>query len=341
LKKINPNLKRQKVKKEPIVRREPRGKVEVAKATPTTKQPKYSQKDTRKKICLIQTGSWGDNINSTLMFGPIKNHFDDCVLDVHTSTYYVSAFANNPLINNLVTYKADTKQSALHLTLTIPPQISQSGYDLVLAPHPMYNPDKWNSVKHPKFGDNLIYAWVRALEEHKIPYTLPLETSLRLSQPEISRVVKFREKVKDFDRSRNILMEVHGESGQTFWDHTWTIVAGKYLLKHKYTNLFISRRHNSGDIQELSQSAPGRVYFVGDLSIRECAELFNHCDAFFSVSSGLSNACNTNWCKNDIKWVETINSPAVTSAPIRKEGKVFWTHNDKKEFLKMLGEEGL
>jgi len=275
------------------------------------------------------------------MFGPIKNRFNDCIIDVHTSTLYESAFTNNPLIDHIVTYSADRKQDALHLTMTIPPKIVSAGYDMVFAPHPMYNGDKWKSILHPDLGDNLIFAWVRALEDAKIPYELPLETILRLTSHEINNVVKFKTKIKTFNKFRNILMEVHGESGQTFWDHTWTVAVGKYLLENEETNLFISRKNTSGDVQELAALAPGRVFFVGTLSIRECAELFNHCDAFFSVSSGLSNACNTNWCKNDIKWIETINSQAVSSAPIRKEGKVFWTHNDKKKFFHMLKDEGL
>lgn len=275
------------------------------------------------------------------MFGPIKDHFSGCVLDVHTSTFYESAFTNNPLIDNIVTYGAHRKQDALHLTLEIRNKLGGAGYDLIFAPHPMYNGDMWQSKIHPELGKNLIYAWVRALEEADIPYELPLETTMRLTSHEINNATKFRRKVKSFNQSRNILMEIHGESGQTFWDHNWTLMVGKYLLKDEKTNLFISRKHSSGEIQELVKFAPGRVFFAGSLSIRECAELFNHCDAFFSVSSGLSNACNTNWCKNDIKWIETVNSPTVTSAPIRKEGKVFWMHDDKKKFLEMLEDEGL
>lgn len=325
-----------------MVRDKPRGAVEPEKpAEATTIQPTYTAEENRTKICLIQTGCWGDNINSTLMFKPIHDHFDNCVLDVHTSINYASAFENNPYINKLVKYKADTKQEALHLTLTIPKQIANSGYDKILAPHPMFNPDKWTSIKNPSLDTNIICAWIRALEENGIEYDLPLETVLQLTGVEVSKVKKFMNGIKSFAKFRNILMEVHGESGQTFWDHTWTIKVGKYLLDNKTTNLFISRKFNGGDVADLSSHAPGRVFFVGDLSIRECAELFNHCDAFFSVSSGLSNACNTNWCKNDIKWIETVNSKTATSAPIRKEGKVFWHQSDQGKFIEMLKNEGL
>jgi hypothetical protein len=176
------------------------------------------------------------------------------------------------------------------------------------------------------------------LEDADIPYTLPLESSLRLLPQEVEKVAQF---LRGIDRSRrNILMEVQGESGQTFWDGTWTVEVGKYLLDGR-TNLFLSRRHMDHDFQQLASHAPGCVHFVGGLSIRECAELFNHCDVFFSVSSGLSNACNTNWCKKDGKWIETINSPTVSSAPIRSQGKVFWHDNNLGAFLRMLKKHGI
>lgn len=300
------------------------------------KLPNYTTEEKRTKIALVQTGSWGDNINSTLMFQPLKTHFPDCIIDVYTSSYYANAFYNNPLINHVIKHVATDKQSALHLTTTIPPTIEKRGYDHIFAPHPMFNPSNWTSIKHPELGTNLICAWIRALEHANIPYKLPLETLLRLTKAEIRRVAAFCKKIKNMKRMRNILMEVHGESGQTFWDHHWTIDIGKYLLSKENTNLFISRRHNSDDVKELRKIAPDRVFFVGDLNLRECAELFNRCQIFFSVSSGLSNACNTNWCKKDITWIETTNSESATSAPIRKEGKIFWYKNDRKIFLEML-----
>ena len=305
------------------------------------KLPAYTTEEKRPKIALVQTGCWGDNVNSTLMLQPIVDNYKNCIIDVHTSTHYASAFYNNPLINKTVKYMATEKNTALHLTLTIPDQIKNVGYDHILTPHPMFNPGCWSSNEHPELKENLIYAWVHALEKIGIECPMPPQSILKLTNEEINRVSNFCKKIKRFKESRNILMECHGESGQTFWDHNWTVEVGIYLLQDKNTNLFISRRHTSSDIDRLQQEAPGRVYFVGDLSIRECAELFNRCQIFFSVSSGLSNACNTNWCKNDIKWIETVNSHVVTSAPIRKEGKVFWFENNLTKFKTMLSENGI
>jgi hypothetical protein len=50
----------------------------------------------------------------------------------------------------------------------------------------------------------------------------------------------------------------------------------------------------------------------------------------------LSNACNTNWGRKDVTWIETTNSPAATSAPIRREDKIFWHENNIDSFINML-----
>tara|TARA_R110000751_G_C13762130_1_gene479322 strand:+ start:863 stop:1909 length:1047 start_codon:yes stop_codon:yes gene_type:complete len=287
----------------------------------------------KQRIALIQTGSWGDCINSTLMFKPLKEKFANSTIDVYTSTYHSSAFHNNPFIDNIIKFNANRKETALHLMTLIPNKIMKYGYDMLYNPHPMINPGRWSSEKHPELGENLIYSWVRSLEDQNIKVDLPLETIMELTKEEIKRVDDFCSPV-NMD-CRNIIMEIHGESGQTFWDHRWTQKVGEYLLDHN-TNLFISRKHTGDDIANLKDIARNRIIFAGDLSIRECAELFNRCDIFFSISSGLSNACNTNWCKKDIVWVEAVNSLACSSSPIRSKGKIFWHENDVDKFINML-----
>lgn len=309
----------------------PKGRVPVS-------IPRY-EKDGRVKIALIQTGSWGDNINSTLMFKPLKEHFKDCIIDVHTSTFYESAFTNNRFINRIVAHPANAKNEALHLTLTIPDMIKGSGYDIIFTPHPMFNPENWTSLKNPQLGTNLICSWVRALEHAGVPYSLPFETILDLTQEE-------KQKVSDYvtganRRSKCYLMEVYGESGQSFWSPEWTMKVSRHLLSNIDTTLFISRGFDSNDIQELRKSYPGRVHFVGHLSIRECAGLFNYCHAFFSVSSGLSNACNTSMCRKDTMWFEVTNSDAACSSVIRSEGKHFWHVNDVDAYIAFLRSKGL
>jgi len=297
-------------------------------------------------IAFVQLGSWGDNINSTLMFRPIKNAFPDSNLEVHTTDLYASAFANNPLISRLVTYPANSKSECFNLYNTVPQQVRQHRFDKVFVPAPILHQDL-TSRKHPEFGHNIICTLMRVLEDEGIDYDFPVKTILRLTHDEVSGVDTWlaanNVQLKD---CRNILMEVHGESGQTFWDKHWTLAVGRHLLRNRRVNLFISRRDKTQEILQLEREF--RPHFngfgarwVGGLTIRQCAELYNRCDTFMSVSSGLSNACNTDYCRTDLKWIETVNSSSVTSAPVRSDGKTFWYDNNLDQFLRMLVEHGL
>jgi len=295
------------------------------------KIPKY-QKDDIKKIAILQGGAWGDNINSTLMLKPIKEHFKNSILDIHTSNLYGNAFDNNPFVDHIIKHNVNSKNDAINLALSVPKLIADSNYDIISAPHPMYNPDKWTSIKHPEWGTNLILAWVRALEDMGVPCD-NLETTLKLTDTEISNAKRLLNSIQN--DNKNILMEIHGESGQTQWSPEWTKRVGEYLCDNSF-NLLISHKDKRGDIEYLKNKFGKQVYWVGGLSIRECAEIFNNCHAFFSVSSGLSNACNTSWCKNDIKWIETVNSKTCSSSVIREHGKVFNHESNLDSFINML-----
>lgn len=303
----------------------------VRKIDSPTPIPKYAADGQTKKIAIVQGGAWGDNINSTLMLKPIKSHFEHCIIDIHTSMLYASAFHNNPYVNKVVVHVASNKNDSINLALSVPPLLKDSNYDLILAPHPVFNPDKWSCINHPEWGENLIFAWVRALENLEIPYGNSLETVLQLTNEEETHA---RNKIAPFinGAKKTNIMEIHGESGQTFWNHDWTQRVAKKLASLDQI-VFISHNGLTDQIRQLQSQHPSNILYVGDLSIRECAYVFNHCDRFFSVSSGLSNACNTNYCKKSITWIETVNSLTCSSAAIRKENKIFWHDNNIDRFL--------
>lgn len=295
--------------------------------------PKYESDDTT-KIAIVQGGAWGDNINSTLMLKPLKSHFPNSIIDIHTSTNYSSAYYNNQYINKLIQYPCQDKNSAINLAISVPPLLINSNYNIVCAPHPMFNPDSWSSITHPQWGENLIFSWVRALEVLGVSYGDTLETILTLTDDEKSKATN---KIRQFENDTRLknLIEIHGESGQTFWNHNWT---ENVVRKLASTNqiVFISHGGLTDQIINLQSSYPSNILYVGDLSIRECAHVFNYCDRFISVSSGLSNACNTNHCKKDIQWLEVVNSMTCSSAAIRKDNKTFWHDNDLDKFIRYL-----
>lgn len=291
------------------------------------------------KIAIIQPGCFGDNVNSTLMLKPLRERYHSATIDVHTTTLYSQPFKGINLIDQVIEYPASEKNEALHYVHVIPDRIKNAGYDLVLNPHPMINPDKWTSTTRPELGTNLINAWVRCLEDNGVRVPQQLETLMEHSDDELRTASEFF-KQRGIKEGRNILMEIGHESGQSFWNNDWTIRVGSYLLDGK-TSIFLSRKHDGADIAQLRKKNRAHVHFVGDLPVRVCAALYNHCSHFFCVSSGLTNACNTSGRRTDVQWVEVINSPTVSSSPIRSENKTFWYENDIGSFITMLKSRGI
>lgn len=290
------------------------------------------------RIAIVQPGCFGDNVNSTLMLKPLRDHFN-AQIDIHTSVLYRSAFDNNPFIDRIFDYPSTGKNDALNLVNVLPNKLVNAGYNLVLNPHPMINGEKWTSLTKPELGTNLMLAWVRCLEDLGVKVPDNLQTTLMLRPEEIAKAEAFWHNCPTNGR-RNILMEVAHESGQSFWNPEWTINVGKYLLNGN-TNIFISRKHDGHETQELRTNAKGCVVAnLHELSVRECTHIFNKCDTFICVSSGLTNACNTSGCKTTGNWFEVINSEVVASAPIRRENKHFWYDKNLAGFINYLKENG-
>ncbi len=294
--------------------------------------PKESDKFS---VAIIQPGCWGDNINSTLMLKPIKAKYPDSHIDIFTTNPYASAFLNNPYVDHIISVDSKGKNECLNFMFTYDELLLHSHYDLKLNGSPLHNPGGW-ACKYNELGENLILSWANTLDRNHIDYELPFETILQLTQAETDRANSFFDSHTSSHSGPFVLMEIEGESGQSFWNHGWTEPVCDYLIQQHSATVFISRRMRTGEIVSLQQRHNAKVVFAGDLSIRECAQLFNRCNAFFSVSSGLSNACNTNWCNKSTTWVEVTNSKACSSAPIRCDGKIFWHQNDLNAFLEQV-----
>lgn len=283
------------------------------------------------KIAIVQPGCFGDNINSTLMLEPLKRHYEGCTIDVFTSTKYASAFVNNKFIDKVHQTEAKTKNDALNLVHALKPH----GYDLVINSHPMVN-KTWSSNEHPELGENLILAWVNSLEVNKVPYDLPLQTHLELTPHERNQADAFIQRLPQ-ERKGIILMECEGESGQSFWHPGWTHDVILTLTQLGYLVL-VSCIQQKDLVRGLQVQTMNKCVWVGPASIRVVAGMYDHCDAFISVSSGLSNACNTQQRRPVKHWFEVVNSMACSSNVVRTNEKAFWLENDQNAFCAMLRE---
>lgn len=282
------------------------------------------------KIAVISPGCFGDCVNSTLTFAPLKSAYKNSILDVYTSTKYHTAFINNPYIDNLHQTKAEDKNSALNLVHVIKPV----GYDIIINSHPLIN-KMWSSHIHPELGENLILTWVNTLESYKIPYDLPLKTDLVLTDNETNQAKNFIDNVNT--GKRFVLLECEGESGQSFWNPGWTKDVVLTMTKLGYIVLIncIQQRELATKLQ---LETANKAIWVGGASLRVVSGMYDYCDIFISVSSGLSNACNVQQRKPVANWIEVVNSLACSSNVIGSNKKTFWHQNDQNTFCSMLRE---
>ena len=207
--------------------------------------------------------------------------------------------------------------------------INPKGYDLIVRNHPMYNKN-WSSKLHPELGENLILSWVNWMEENNIEYEYPLKTDLFLAEEETRAPTEFIEKLPK-DRKGIILIEAESESGQSFWNGQWTDVIAKKLHTMGYIVLINSVKE-APLAKNLQTTTGNRVIWMGDYTLRTMAAFYDHSDAFISVSSGLSNACNTQQRKIIPTWIEVVNSLTCSSNVIRSTGKTFWHDNNLQNF---------
>lgn len=275
-------------------------------------------------IAIIQGGCFGDNVNSTLMLKPLKEKYPDEQIHIYTSSKYASPFYGNPYIDKIFETETAYKNESLNLAHSIKPV----GYEIIINSHPLVNKN-WVSNLHPELGENLILAWVNTLESLNIEYNFPIETELYLTDDEIEESIKF---VKSIENDNNIvLLECGGESGQSFWNDEWTKKVSEYLSKSGKTTLISCLKNPNVSVNN--------VHWVGNKSIRVVSGIFDHCHAFISTSSGLSNTCNVRQRSKTVKWFEVVNSLTCSSNVVGKQNKTFWYKNDVKSFIKMLGEK--
>lgn len=278
------------------------------------------------KIAIIQTGCWGDNVNSTLMFAPIRKKYPNSIIDIFTADRYHSPFLKNPYINEIIKLPSANKNDALNLMHTVRPE----NYDLVIRNHPMLNKN-WSSHLNPGLGENLILSWVNWLEANNVPYEIPLTTDLILSDVEKQAPIDFIQQHVSKDRKGIILVEAETESGQSFWNAQWTDTVARKLHAMGYIVLINSMREAS-IAQNLQACTGNRIIWMGGFTLRTMAAFYDHSDVFISVSSGLSNACNTQQRKIIPHWLEVVNSLTCSSNVIRSTDKTFWHDNNITHF---------
>jgi hypothetical protein len=142
------------------------------------------------------------------------------------------------------------------------------------------------------------------------------------------------------------MMEISGESSQTYWNHNWTVLAIKTLMEKYDGNVIILISCGGPEPQGISQLRAqyrqnniDRIYFLNQFNLPEVAMIFNGCHIFLGVSSGTSNAVHSHQCKRDVQWFEAVNDPVWASFPLGIDNKTFYYGQNPNEYCKILSDK--
>ncbi len=292
-----------------------------------------------KDVAIVVMASWGDVIISTLIARAIRDQKPGWHITYYTSSACSGAIDNNPAIHNIITIPGNKDQAWGMQDNVI--ANAKKKHEKVITPWAGWYPqhewlplqtDDWHTLPH----HNFMWAYVRTaqLEGLKIPNTFQIY--LHLNNNEIKKATNF---ISSLGKTRKVLIEVEGHSGQSWMRQSW-ISPIQDILTTKYGNdveLLISKGgQETIEISQAKKKWPGRVHLLNNYTLREVAAIFNACDIFIGCSSGTSNACHAHFCKTDIQWFEAVKSTIWDSRPLRPHNKNIYYGEEPAGFFTML-----
>lgn len=283
-------------------------------------------------VAIVTMASWGDVVISTLIVNALKTQKPDCRITYYTSSACAGAIKNNPHIDEQVIIQA-TKGQAWAVQDKIISD-ARNKHQVVVAAWAGYTPRyNWKPLDNNETSENFMWSYVRTAQSLGLNVPNPPLLYLYPTDDEKNRIAGYMQNVKS---GTNILMEVKGESSQTYWNNDWTVKAIDKLHQiYNKPNVFISCGDKPDDfIFDLIDKYG--IHYMNDYSLREMSVLFNYCDVFLGVSSGTSNACHGHLCKRNIKWIEAINDGVWDSKPLGYHNKVFFYGGDVKAYCNLL-----
>ncbi|MDW8075779.1 MAG: glycosyltransferase family 9 protein [Bacteroidota bacterium] len=242
------------------------------------------------KIGIVLFRTAGDVVNGTIATRQLKHTFPNSHITWFVSERYAFVLDNNPDVDEVVALPGDPFQ----LDAQIGQLLSTRRWDrfYILAPHLAY-------ADVP--GGDLTELMFSKLD---IPLTVPLRPVVVLRPEEVQRARQWWSQLPA-NRPR-ILVETEFHSEQTPWDKSYALEMIHRLAPAQPVFVFTAK-NCPPYLDELRQSYPDVVWC--NLPFRDNAELYNLCDAFIGVASGISCLTNALWCREDVPHIEVARAP--------------------------------
>jgi hypothetical protein len=231
----------------------------------------------------------GDILNATLVSAQLRRNHPEYYIVFITCERYKNLLDHNPDIDQLIALAGDP-----------------ASLDLDMPAIKTYH--RWVEVFTPAayFSPGLAQGWTinRVTRE---PVGIAL-TDCRLPVLVLSDVERDEARVwwSTLPRGRKVLIETEFNSSQSPWNDDFVEALGTML--GPLGVIFIFTAFNRPPFFDDFQLRFGNAVWCA-LPFRLNVELFNLTDAYLGVSSGISVAISSNWCRRDIPWIEVCHGP--------------------------------
>lgn len=234
----------------------------------------------------------GDILCSTPIPRQLKQDYPGCRIVFYTSERLKFALENNPYIDELIALPG----VPLELDETVDELKKERPWTRFFTPAPYMNYDR-------EPGADLFELTKAAAG---MEFSVPYQPVMQLTDTEVQQVQEYwNQLARQYHPSRKrILVETEFQSEQTPWDESYARAMIE-ALRHLQPVFIITAKNKPAYFDAL-KAVYADIEWC-NLPFRHNAELFNRCDAFVGVSSGISCLAQSTWCRNDVPRIEVVH----------------------------------
>ena len=228
----------------------------------------------------------GDVLAATPIARQLKADEPDCRVTWFTAAAHADVLAENPFVDNVVVLPGDP----LALDAEIPQLRQWRAWKRFFTPAAYMN-----YAARPGAS---VFDLVRA--GAGLEWSVPFEFTLRLRAAEVRQAQRYGARLP---AGPKILVETEYFSAQSIWEDDWAFALADGLRAIDPVLVFTAASRPRF-LDELADRHPKSVWCREPW--RHNAELYNLCDAFVGVSSGISALTYSNWCRRDVPHLEIV-----------------------------------
>ncbi|MEM7202222.1 MAG: methyltransferase domain-containing protein [Planctomycetota bacterium] len=265
----------------------------------------------------------GDVLAATPIARQLKADDPHCHVTCFTSGMGEPMLRGNPHIDEIVELKGDP--------LGLDPEIQRlqttepwAGF---FTPASYMNKGAAKAVT----GGARVSAYSDMQASAQIAWSEPYEFTLRLSDHEVAQARRYWSRLP---AGPKILIESEFMSDQSPWTDDWAKDLFDAFRDLDPVFVFSGLSQPGLDAELLAKHA--KIIDCRE-PMRLNAEMFNLCDAFIGVGSGISAISYSDWCRRDVPRIELCRSPYFSAAELPDPGQL-WTCFSRSRFREALRE---